>query len=71
MALSKTARASMLAGEGHTKRTPVAWVFQHRIGKIQRQPWRIFYHEDELGEWLAGGEGQSNQYYVIDWRGRR
>jgi hypothetical protein len=62
--LSKTARASMNAGEGSRKRTPIAFVFEHRVGKMQTKPWRTFYVADEAE---AYAEQDPERFYVIKW----
>jgi len=45
--LSKTARASIQAGEGSSKRTAVAWVWKRKPGKIQTHPFIVCFTPGE------------------------
>ncbi len=62
--LSKTARASINAGEGSAKRTPVAWVFEHRVGRMQTKPWLTFYTIGEAAEYVARNP---DRFYTVTW----
>lgn len=67
--LSKTARASVAAGEGNVKRQAVAWIFRRLPnGGKQTRPFRTFYVVGEAEQWIkdvvaAGADAED--YYAI------
>jgi hypothetical protein len=60
--LSKTARASMQAGEGSKKRTAVAWVWKRKSGKLQTRPFIVCFTEGEAEAIVACDP--ENLYYT-------
>lgn len=63
LGLSKTARASMRTETGGSvSRTPVAWVFESRPGKIQRRPYATCYRQGEAEAIVAEDPGR---LYVV------
>ncbi len=60
--LSKTARASMLAGEGVAKRTPVAWVFEHKVGKFQSKPYMTCFRKEDA---TALVESDPERFFLV------
>lgn len=67
--LSKTARASLRTETtGNVSRTPLAWVFQHRIGKMQYKPYATCYVKGEAEAIVAQ---DPENLYVVSFDERR
>lgn len=64
--ISKTARASMSAGEGIVKRTAVAWVFRRRVGKLQARPLVTCYARGEAETIVAADPAH---LFLVSWQG--
>ncbi len=66
--LSKTAAASMRAGEGVAKRTPVAWVFEHKVNKMQSRPYITCFVKGEAEAYVAE---DPERFFVVTFDERR
>ncbi len=62
--LSKTAKASMQAGLGMVKKTPVSWAFEHQVGKWQTKPYKTFYSQAEAEEFIAQ---DPERFFLVEW----
>lgn len=68
MGLSKTARASMRVETGGVSRTPIAFVFRHRVGKMQTRPYASCFVKGEAEAIVATDpEG----LFLVDWSGKK
>lgn len=68
--LSKTARASLRVETGGTgSRTPIAWVYERKPGKMQTKPYKTCYIRGEAEAIVA--EDPEALYVVTFGEGRR
>jgi len=62
--LSKTAKASLrVETAGAVSRTPLAWVFEHRVGKMQYRPYATCFVKGQAEAMVA--QDPENLYVVI------
>ena len=67
--LSKTARASVGAGEGQKKLVIKAWVFRRNAGKLQTKPYLSFYSQDAADNFMSNHS--ADEFHLVKWDERK